>query len=168
MQEVLRNLVLYLFIALAGAVLRRSGVLQESDKQVIVQLLIYFTVPCAIISGFENIVLEQKYLGILLLAATYHLVQIVVVFLRIPKKGVDRSVAIIHSNALNIGNFAMPMVQSLYASPSAAFAGVFDLVCTVFSLGVNYALASYYAANVKKRLLKMVIQKLFRSGPFLT
>ena len=168
MQEVLKKLLLYLILAAAGVVLRKIGALKLEDRQVVINLMMYLTLPCAIISGFMDSVLEPVMLLMVLVAIVYHGVQLAITLLRTRKQnGVAKSVGIIHSSALNVGNFAMPMTQGLLAPSAFVYAGIFDSVCTIFTLGIHYALASYYAEGKKQGMVRTILKKLLHSIPFL-
>lgn len=168
MQAVLERLVLYVFIAGAGVALRYFGLVKREDRQVLINIMVNLTLPCAIISGFAGARAESTFLILIAFSLAYHLVNIVIAMLRTRgKPGVDRSSAIIHASALNIGNFSMPMMQLLMPPLAFIYAGIFDIVCSVFSLGVNYALASHYANNTHENLFKDIVGKLLRSIPML-
>lgn len=149
---------MFLLVA-AGAVLKRKGVLTDSAKGVLTDLVLYFFLPCNIINSFRmdfNMQILKKFAVILLVSlliqlAAYGLSRIL--YNRKPKeiKRVMQYCTIVS----NSGFLGLPIAEGLYGAEGMMYASIFIIPIRVmmWSAGIACFTESPDFKSVIKKIL---------------
>ena len=62
MEEILYRAASYLLIIALGASMKKAGVFRDSDFKTLAKVMLYITLPCAIIYNFSSIEFDFSYL----------------------------------------------------------------------------------------------------------
>ncbi|WP_313074922.1 AEC family transporter [Lacrimispora sp.] len=149
---------LFLLVA-AGIILRKKGILHEEAKAVLTDLVIYFILPCNIISSFL-IEFNRKVLmefAIILVIAS--LIQVVCLILAntLYKKEPDSRKKVLQYGTVcsNAGFMGNPIAEGVYGAQGLMFASIFLIPqrIVMWSAGVSYFTESPDRKTVVKKVL---------------
>ncbi len=149
---------LFLLVA-AGIILRKKGILHEEAKAVLTDLVIYFILPCSIISSFL-IEFNRKVLmefAIILVIAS--LIQVVCLILAntLYKKEPDSRKKVLQYGTVcsNAGFMGNPIAEGVYGAQGLMFASIFLIPqrIVMWSAGVSYFTESPDRKTVIKKVL---------------
>lgn len=167
MAVVITKAVAFVGIILMGYLLKRGGFFQIKDFQLISRIVIYITLPAAIVSNFSKIRMDYSLLSICIFGIVCNLVTITAGYLMNASKGGEKKAfAMLNMSGYNVGNFTMPFVQNFLNPVGFATTSLFDAGNSVMCTGLTYSLADMAANGGGKASVKSVIKKLFSSVPF--
>ena len=159
---------LLLTIIAAGYLLKRTHVLKTEDAKVLSRIMIYLTLPAALISGFRNFPFQT---GLLLLAALALACNLILLGLGLlltrGKPLEERALYGLQLSSYNIGAFVLPFVQNFMPAEGLVGASLFDAGNCPMNCGISYALV-LSAASGKRISLRFVGRHLLQSPPFMT
>lgn len=168
MQEIIIRAGCFVAIIVLGFVLRKIGVFQEKDFSVLSKIVMKITLPAAIVSSFAGKEIEPALFSIVLLGLGCGVLYIVLGFLiNLRSRKEKRAFDVLNLPGYNIGNFAMPFLQSFLGPGGVIVTSLFDTGNAVIVLGGAYGVA----ATVKDGggfSVKRVGKALLTSVPFLT
>lgn len=156
----------FLIIIAAGYLLKRKGLLKAQDSVAVSRLMIYVTLPAALISGFRNFQLDAKFLLLIPLAVACNFITIALgLFLTQGKEFRDRALYVLQLSGYSVGTFVLPFIQSFM--PAAGLAGtvLFDVGNCPMNCGATYGILMA-ATSGKKFSPGPVFRELRRSPPF--
>lgn len=164
---VLTKAVAFIFIIVMGYVLKKAVFFAAKDFYLISKIVIRITLPCAIISNFSNLTMDNSLLFLCVIGILVNVVTIVIGFVtslrRTPEK---RAFAMINLSGYNIGNFTLPFVQNFLGPVGFAATSLFDAGNAVMCTGITYTLASMVLGTGKKTSVRSVLKSLLSSLPF--
>lgn len=149
---------LFLLVA-AGIILRKKGILHEEAKAVLTDLVIYFILPCNIISSFLiefNRKVIMEFAVILVIAS---LIQVVCLILAnsLYKKEPDGRKKVLQYGTVcsNAGFMGNPIAEGVYGAQGLMFASIFLIPqrIVMWSAGVSYFTESPDRKTVVKKVL---------------
>ena len=144
MTDVLTKAGVLLAIIVLAYALKRIGVFQTADYQILSKLVFRLSLPCAVITAFSE---GFQRSGEMYLLALFGLgINIVLwgcCYLACRKRGESSCAFYTQSVAgYNIGAFTLPFIQSFLGSSGVVIACMFDMGNSVMCTGGNYALTS--------------------------
>ena len=167
MGEVLLKASAYIFIIVAGYVLKKVGFFKPDDYKLILKIALNITMPAAVITNFASFPFDTALLYITLLSLGINLIMwgLGWVF-SIGQAKETRVLYTLNFPGYNIGSFTMPYVQGFLGAAGVVCTCLFDAGNAIMCTGGSYALASK-AVGGQGQSLKETLKKLF-STPFCT
>ena len=162
MSPVVTRTILYTIVLAMGYTGKRAGLFRTSDSRFLSSLILYITLPCAIVEGFQGVTLSPALaasFGVGLAANLLLLVAGLVVSAR--KQPSQRAFFALNTSSYNIGNFAMPFLTGLLAADGFAAMCMFDIAVAMMTYGVNVAVADGLMGSGKPFSLKPMLKKIF-------
>lgn len=159
---------LLLTIIAAGYLLKRTHVLKADDAKVLSRVMIYLTLPAALISGFRNFSFQTEFLLLVVLALVCNLI-LLGLGLLLPRGRPleERALYGLQLSSYNIGAFVLPFVQSFLPAEGLIGTSLFDAGNCPMNCGVSYALVLSVASG-KRISVRFVGRHLLQSPPFMT
>ena len=159
---------LLLTIIATGYLLKRIHVLKTDDAKVLSRVMIYLTLPAALISGFRNFSFQTGLLLLVFLAFACNLILLCLGLLLTRGKPLEeRALYALQMSSYNIGAFVLPFVQSFMPAEGLVGASLFDAGNCPMNCGISYALVLSTTSG-KRVSLRFVGRQLLQSPPFMT
>ena len=169
MIEVLTKATVFIAIIVMGYLLKRKGFFKASDFRIISKIVLNITLPCAVISNFNNLKIDMSLLFLILIGIICNLVTVGAGYLVALKKSDDeKAFNMINFSGYNIGCFAMPYVQNFLGPIGVVATCLFDAGNSLLCTGGTYSIASAVAKTDGKTTLSSFIKKVFSSIPLNT
>ena len=164
---VLTKAIAFIFIIVMGYALKKKGFFAAKDFYLISRIVIRITLPCAIISNFSSLTMDNSLLFLCVIGILANLVMVGIGFLTNIRSDGDRTAFdMINLSGYNIGNFTLPFVQSFLGPVGFAATSLFDAGNAVMCTGVTYTLASLAKGTGEKASPSSVVRSLLSSLPF--
>jgi malate permease and related proteins len=155
-------------IILIGYLTKRLSLFVKADGSMISKIVVNLTLPAAIIVNLRALDVENQLLLLILAGILLNIVMIVIGhFFSKKQEQVEREFLMYSVSGYNIGNFAIPFVQSFMpqAIPILSF---FDIGNSVMLAGGStVVIEGISGSNEKRPSVKNVMGRLGRSVPFL-
>lgn len=168
MRAVLLNSLGLFGIILIGYLTKRLSLFVKADGSMISKIVVNVTLPAAIIVNLRTLDVENQLLFLILAGILLNIVMIVIGhFFSKKQEQVEREFLMYSVSGYNIGNFAIPFVQSFMpqAIPILSF---FDIGNSVMLAGGStVVIEGISGSNEKRPSVKNVMGRLGRSVPFL-
>ena len=169
MIEVLTKATVFIAIIVMGYLLKRKGFFKASDFRIISKIVLNITLPCAVISNFNNLKIDMSLLFLIFIGIMCNLVTVGAGYLVALKKSDDeKAFNMINFSGYNIGCFAMPYVQNFLGPIGIVATCLFDAGNSLLCTGGTYSIASAVAKTDGKTTLSSFIKKVFSSIPLNT
>lgn len=157
----------FILIIVTGYVLKKKGFFAAKDFYLISKIVIRITLPCAIISNFSNITIDNSLLLLCVIGLGANLVLVAVGYiLNLRSDGERKAFDMINLSGYNIGNFTLPFVQSFLGPVGFAATSLFDAGNAIMCTGATFTLASLAKKTGEKASPQMVVRSLISSLPF--
>ncbi|MGN0404583.1 MAG: AEC family transporter [Bariatricus sp.] len=167
MTEILIRAACFVAIIFLGFILREKGFFKKEDFHIISKIVLKITLPAAIISNFSRADISPFMLFISLLGFGGGIVMMIGgALLYAGKDREKRAFAVLNISGYNIGNFAMPFVQSFLGSVGVVATSLFDAGNALICLGGSYGVASMIKYGEGKVSFRLIGEKLLKSLPF--
>lgn len=164
---VLTKAVAFIFIIVMGYALKKKGFFAAKDFYLISRIVIRITLPCAIISNFSNLTMDNSLLFLCVIGVLANVILVSVGYLiNLRSDGEKKAFDMINLSGYNIGNFTLPFVQSFLGPVGFAATSLFDAGNAVMCTGVTYTLASIAKGTGEKVSPASVFKSLVSSLPF--
>ena len=164
--SVLARAAAFVLIIVTGYLLKKKGFFHPSDFKLISQIVIRITLPCAIISNFSRLSMDNSLLFMCVLGLLANVFMIGVGYgVSLKDRAQGRVFNMINLSGYNVGNFTLPFVQNFLGPVGFAATSLFDAGNAVMCTGVTYTVASI-AAGKGSPSIKSVVKSLFSSLPF--
>lgn len=168
MRAVLLNSLGLFVIILVGYLTKRLNLLMKADGSMISKIVVNVTLPAAIIVNLRSLAVKNQLLLLIIAGLFLNLVMIVIGHFLSKKQGqVEREFLMYGVSGYNIGNFAIPFVQSFMpqAIPILSF---FDIGNSVMLAGgSNVVIEGISGSDEERPTAKKVLGRLGCSVPFL-
>lgn len=168
MGAVLLNSLGLFVIILIGYLTKRLNLLMKADGSMISKIVVNVTLPAAIIVNLQSLEVRNQLLLLIIAGLMLNLVMIVIGHsLSRKQEQVEQEFLMYSVSGYNIGNFAIPFVQSFMplAIPILSF---FDIGNSIMLAGGSNVVIEGLNGNAEDRpSAKKVFSRLFRSVPFL-
>ncbi|WP_192458477.1 AEC family transporter [Musicola keenii] len=165
MVDVLIKALSFILVIVIGYQLKQRGILQQQSASALSKLMMNFTLPAAVITGFASFKVDHSLLILVALGLGCNLVLLGVGYLigRRRPEGL-KAFYMINSPGYNIGCFTLPYVQSFLGPVGIVATCLFDAGNSVICTGGSFAVAS--AATGKSSGWLNIVKRLFSSVPF--
>lgn len=164
---VLARAIAFILIIVTGYVLKKKGFFHPDDFYLFSKVVIRITLPCAIISNFSRISMDNSLLFMCVLGLGANLFMVIVGYVtNLRGSRQQKAFDMINLSGYNIGNFTLPFVQSFLGPVGFAATSLFDAGNAVMCTGATYTMASIVAGTGDRPSVKNVIKSLFSSLPF--
>ena len=168
MSPVLTRTFLYTIVLLMGYFGKKAKLFQTSDSRFLSSVILYITLPCAIVNGFQGVRISPALVasfGIGLVANILLLLAGLLISLK--KQPCQRAFFALNLSSYNVGNFAMPFLTGMLAADGFAALCMFDIAVAMMTYGVNVAIADGIMGSGKAFSLKPMFKKIFTTPTFL-
>lgn len=165
MVDVLVKAFSFVLVIIIGYQLKRRGVLTPEIGTALSKLMMNFTLPAAVITGFASFQVDHSLLTLAALGLGCNLLLLAIGYVigRRRQDGV-KAFYMINSPGYNIGCFTLPYVQSFLGPVGIVATCLFDAGNSVICTGGSYAAAS--AATGRSSGWINIVKRLFSSVPF--
>lgn len=155
-------------IIAAGYLLKRLHILRAEESRVISRIIIYLTLPAALISGFQSFVFDAQYLLLAPFAVACNLALLALgLLLTRGAPASTRALYALQLSSYNIGAFVLPFVQGFFPPAGLVGTSLFDAGNSPMNCGISYAVV--VSATGRERVsCRFVLGQLVRSPPFMT
>lgn len=166
MQEILVKAGCFIAIIVMGYVLRKVNFFKEEDFTVLSKIVLKITLPAAIVSSFTGKVIDPLMFAIALLGLGAGLIYMLLAYVMNIRKGKEQQAfMILNLSGYNIGNFALPFVQSFLGPVGVITTSLFDTGNACVCLGGAYSVAATVKEN-KGFSVKRILKTLSKSVAF--
>lgn len=167
MGEVLLKASAYVFVIIAGYVLKKLGFFKPDDYKLIMKITLNITMPAAVITNFSSFAFDNSLLYIAVMSLVINLIMwgLGWVF-SIGQAKETRVLYTLNFPGYNIGAFTMPYIQGFLGAAGVVCTCLFDAGNAIMCTGGSYALTSKVTGG-QGQSLKETLKKLF-STPFCT
>ena len=156
-----------ILVIIIGFVLKQIKILDKRDGQTIATIIMNVTLPCALLCNGNGVTINAAMLMVLAIGLSSNIIMLVISYFLSKKEGaLNQGYYMLNCSGYNIGNFAMPFVQTFFPGMGVAYLCMFDVGNSIMCLGGTYALAGSVASSGSKLTLKNLLKKLFSSIPF--
>ena len=158
----------FVAIIILGFVLRKIGFFREEDFGTLSKIAIRITLPAAIVSNMAGREIDLSMLSLTALGLLGGVLYMAAAYLVTLKRSKEtRAFAVLNLPGYNIGNFALPFVQSFLGASGVVVTSLFDVGNSFVCLGGAFGIASMIQAG-KGFSPKRLGKALLTSVPFLT
>lgn len=165
MADILIRAGCFIAIILLGALLRKIGVFQRSDFNVLSKLLLKVALPATIISGFAGKTIDASLLSLALLGLGAGLLYMGLAWLLNRKQSKDRlAFDLVNLSGYNIGTFTLPFAQAFLGPAGVVVISLFDIGNACICLGGSSSVAKMVKDGSKFSLKRLGLN-LARSAP---
>ena len=157
----------FVLVILIAFSLKKLKVLDKRDGQTIATIIMNVTLPCALLCNASGITIDLSMILILFIGLFSNMIMLVVSYLLSRRdSALVQGYYMINCSGYNIGNFALPFVQTFFPGMGVAYLCMFDVGNSIMCLGGTYAFAGSVASAGDKLTIKTLLKKLFSSIPF--
>ena len=150
-----------------GFFLKQAGVFKKADGDVLSKVIVYITLPCAVLNGANTVHISSLTLLMIGLAFACNLLLAGLGYLASGKADPrTRAAYMINAAGYNVGSVALPFVQTFFPGAGVAYLCMFDAGNAVMGLGGIYSIADSVACGEKRLDLKRLIRTLSKSVCF--
>lgn len=172
MEKVLPQALSFILIIFIGYKLKKAGFFAEHDYRLVSKIVLYMTLPCAVISSFEHFEMDYGLFVAVAVGLLGNMIMIIAAFLMTRRETPAAKIFYIFSmSGYNIGNFTLPFVQSFLGPFGVIALCMFDVGNSIMCTGITYAIAASCvgtADGVKEPITaRNVVDKLVHSAPFM-
>ena len=164
---VLAKAAAFILIIVTGYVLKKRGFFHPDDFYLFSKVVVRITLPCAIISKFSRISMDNSLLFMCVLGLAGNLIMVLAGYLiNLGGTRQQRAFDMINLSGYNIGNFTLPFVQSFLGPVGFAATSLFDAGNAVMCTGATFTMASIASGTGERPSVKNVFKSLVSSLPF--
>lgn len=167
METVLLNACGLFLIILLGYFVKRFNLLSKTDGNILSKIIINITLPAAIILNLASLNIVGYLLLLILAGIVLNIIMILVGNLFSKKENqIERQFIMYTVSGYNIGNFALPFVQS-FLPQAIPILSLFDLGNSIMLAGGSIVLTENLAGGEREKPgPRQVVGKLLKSPPF--
>ena len=159
----------FILIIIVGYAFKKRGVITVPESKVISKIIMNITLPAALASGFQGVVINSTLISIIFLGLLTNMIMLFVGFIVSRRNGsMDKVFYMINSSGYNIGNFTIPFAQAFFPSATIASLCMFDMGNGIMCLGVSFAIVSSIVSKGNTMSVKGFFKILFSSPSFVT
>ena len=149
-----------------GYGLKRAGIFGPEDKRTLTNIILYVTLPAALVSGFTGVQVDLWFLAAFLFGVAVNGTMLLAgVFAGRKKEPEMKAVYTINCQGFNMGNIAIPFLQNFFPA-GIPYLCMFDVADSCFTLGGTYSVACIQLGKANGSRLKGVAAGLLKSVPF--
>lgn len=168
MGEIFSKILSMLAIVVIGYFIKRIGLVKREDFHVISNILIYVTIPAAVLVNFDGFEMDFSLLILPVIAIVFFF--IACFGANLAGRGSspeDRSFLVLNSSAFNTGAFTLAFIQALLPQASVVTVMLFDLGNCSTTAVFSYIVANTILQGKTRVSLKYVVHQLTHSFVFM-
>lgn len=143
MGNILIRAMLFVIIIMIGYGMKQVGIFKKEDFSVVSKIVLYLTLPCAIIINFSNLILDKSLILIIGIGFLCTIVSAIIGYLMgLGKSNADKGFNMINITGYNIGCFTLPFAQAFLGPAGIVAICLFDAGNAAMATGGTYALAA--------------------------
>lgn len=140
MLEIIARALSLVAIVGIGLGIKRLGWASKDDFALFARLVLSITLPCALLTSFNDYHLEYALLGLTLLALVLNTAQQLIGYLLAARDGRRaQAFAVLNSGSYNIGAFTTPYLAGFVGPQAMVYSTLFDIGGAVSAAGVSYS-----------------------------
>lgn len=157
-----------LLIIIVSYFFKRMKLLDVDLARKLAYVVMYLTLPCAILTSANGISFDVSLLGVMALSAAANFLLLIIAFLT-SRKVENRMFNMLNTTCFNIGNFIIPFMQHTMSPKAFLALCMFDIINALFCFGGSYSIAlflnrRYYPdQNIN---FKTILREMSKSLPF--
>ncbi len=152
-----------------GLGIKRLGWVTKADFGLFARLVLGVTLPCALLTSFNDYHLDRALLGLTALGLLVTVVQQGIGYLVAARRGRrEQAFAVFNSGTYNIGAFATPYLSGFMGPQAMIYSSLFDIGNAVASAGVGYGWGMALAGEPGSHRWRNTGRTLARSPVFVT
>ncbi len=172
MGNILLQSCILIIIMVLGYVVKKAGLFGKEDYRIVTRMVMYFTLPCTIITNFSKFEWENTLFLIPLLGIGINVLMQICAYLFCKKGSDDKKIFyMLNLPGFSMGTFALPFIQNSLGTEGVVAACMFDAGGTIMPSGASYVCTSAIL-NERRQAEKVnaafVIKRMLTSPPFLT
>lgn len=168
MGEVLLNAFALFMVIIFGYLMKRVNILSKADGTTLSLIILNITLPAAVITNLSTLTIDT---GLLLLVAVGFIFNVIMVFsgsfFGKNEEESSRKFLMYTASGYNIGNFALPFMQS-FLPAAVPFLALFDVGNSIMLAGGTTMLIDRIEGQSEKFSPFNILKRLFSSVPFTT
>ena len=169
MLEIVAKALSLIAIVGIGLGIKRLGWAKPSDFKLFARLVLTVTLPCALLTSFNDYHLDRALLGLVALGLVTVVAQQVIGFLLAARRGrQQQAFAVINSGTYNIGAFGTPYLAGFMGPHAMIYSTLFDIGNAFASAGVGYGWGMALAGEPGSHRWRDTGRTLARSPVFVT
>lgn len=155
---------LYIFI---GYFLKKIKLLKKEDSQVLTTIIMNITLPCLFFSSGNGLKLDSEFLIFMFLGCLANvLLMMIGFFISYKENLLIRGTYMIACSGYDVGNFILPFISVFFPGLGVMYLCSFNITNVIISMGITYAVASYYVYHHTQMGIKVFLKNLFSSVSF--
>lgn len=168
MFDILTRAGCFVAVIALGYLLRLAGFFKKEDFRLLSKIVIKITLTAAIVSNLSGQTIQVSLLLLCAMGLGYDILQMALAALVNARRGrKEMAFAILNSSGCNIGNFALPFVQSFLGPEGVLTVSLFDAGNSFVCLGGAYGVAEMTAQEGGSFSPKSIFKALATSPPFM-
>ena len=168
MNDALLNAFSVLLIIIVSYFFKRIRLLNVETAKRIAYVVMYLTLPCAILTSANGISFDVSLLGVIALSALANCILLVVAFLT-SSQPKQRMFNMLNTTCFNIGNFVIPFMQHTMSPKAFLALCMFDVINALFCFGGSYSIALFFNRKYFPNEpvgIKTILKEMSKSLPF--
>ena len=164
MNTILIKTVSFFLILVFGACLRNAGVIEGKVRGALTKMVLYVTLPAAILHGYKNSELRPEYLLIVFAGLLLNILTILIGYaMTMHKDRKERVTACVSITGYNIGSFSLPLTQQFLPLHLHPIVCLFDFGNAIMTLGGTDAAVAVFFSGKKENRVRAFCKKVFTS-----
>ncbi|RCW49812.1 MULTISPECIES: AEC family transporter [Halanaerobium] len=169
MSQINFTFLISLSIILITYLFKKVSIIDQTDGNTLVKIVMNITLPSLIITVFSNIDLSVNLIFLPLICILYGLISWLLarkIFIKLPRY--NKGSLVISLLGFNIGLFAYPFVENIWGTQGLQYIAFFDMGNAVIIFGLTYIVASFYNEQKAEYSIKTIFKKLIRFIPLMS
>lgn len=167
MTETLTKALILIVIIGMGYFLKKINVFCREDFKTISRVVLYLTLPCAIITKLNGLRFDSSLLLIVFVGIGFNLLLLLAGFL-IGKTESEKHFSMMNITGLNIGNFALPYISYFMTGEAILASCLFDAGNGMFSMGGTYAVIASMKKESEQKWYLSLLKRMLTTVPIVT
>ena len=167
MVEILAKAFSLVLIIVIGYAIKRAGWVSSSDFPKFSKILLRVTLPCAVLTSFNEFDISYDLLFLTALAVIINVIQQVSGYLVNRRNSArEKAFSIINIGSYNIGAFATPYLSGFMGKQAIIYTSLFDVGNAVGAAGIGYGWAMSVSRENQKPTAGRFLKSMFASPVF--
>lgn len=156
-----------IMIIVIGNIIKKVGWVTQSDFSKFSKIVLRITLPCTLITSFNNFDISYNLLFLLAIGLVVNLIQQLTGYIvNRNNSNKEQAFSILNIGSYNIGAFAMPYISGFIGSQSIIFASIFDIGNSIGAAGISYGWAISVARENEKTTIWRFLKNMLSSPIF--
>lgn len=167
MQQVLLQSGSLFGIIILGYLLKRWHILTKKDGDVLSRMIVYVTLPAAIIVNLSDLRIQNQLLLFIVVALIWSIFQVLLAYFTTFKQENKQKATMMYlGSGFNIGNFLLPFIQNIQPA-FVPMISMFDIGNSIMLTGGTQAVVDTLVATNQRFSFRNMLRQLLSSIPFM-